>query len=101
MEENHCFNTEEFCDTTGLIKPVHEYPNNAAYLKILIGMDETEATGCSVTGGYVYRGSTIPELKDTYIFGDYCTGKIWSIKIDNGIGSNMIDHTKDIMESMG
>jgi len=88
MEAKHCFSPEELCDTSGLIKPVHEYPNNAAYLKILIGMDETEAAGCSVTGGYVYRGSTIPELKGTYIFGDYCTGRIWAFKLKNGKRSN-------------
>ena len=84
MEANHCYNPEEFCDTTGLVKPVHEYPNNAAYMKILMGMDEAEATGCSVTGGYVYRGANIPEFKGTYIFGDYCTGRIWSFKLKNG-----------------
>ena len=49
-------------------------------MKILIGMDEAEATGCSVTGGYIYRGAILPELKGTYIFGDYCTGRIWSFK---------------------
>ena len=84
MEANHCYNPEEFCDTTGLIMPVHEYPNNAAYMKILIGMDDKEATGCSVTGGYVYRGSEIKSLSGTYIFGDYCTGRIWSFKLREG-----------------
>ena len=34
--------------------------------------------GCSVTGGYVYRGSAIPELIGAYVFGDYCSGKIWA-----------------------
>ncbi len=84
MEGNHCYNPEEFCDTTGLIMPVFEYPNNASYMKILIGMDEREATGCSVTGGYVYRGNNNPDLWGTYIFGDYCTGRIWSFKLKNG-----------------
>ena len=84
MEGNHCYNPEEFCDTTGLIMPVFEYPNNASYMKILIGMDEREATGCSVTGGYVYRGNDNPTLWGTYIFGDYCTGRIWSFKLKNG-----------------
>ena len=50
-------------------------------MKILMGMDEAEATGCSVTGGYVYRGANIPELYGTYIFGDYCTGRIWSFQL--------------------
>lgn len=84
MEGNHCYNPEDFCDTTGLIQPVHEYPNNAAYMKILLGMDEAEATGCSVTGGYVYRGKENPDLYGRYIFGDYCTGRIWSFKLENG-----------------
>ena len=34
--------------------------------------------GCSITGGYVYRGSQIAALKGRYIYGDYCTGKIWT-----------------------
>ena len=73
MEANHCYSPEDFCDTVGLVMPVHEYPNNAAYIKMLIGMDDKEAKGCSVTGGYVYRGSKIKPLRGTYIFGDYCT----------------------------
>ena len=97
MEANHCYNPEEFCDTTGLVMPVHEYPNNAAYMKILMGMDNSEATGCSVTGGYVYRGADNPHLWGTYIFGDYCTGKIWSIKNYNSIDYEIIDWTKDLM----
>jgi len=84
MEGNHCFNPEEFCDTTDLILPIHEYPNNAAYMKILIGMDDKEATGCSVTGGYVYRGNNNKNLWGSYVFGDYCTGRIWSFRRKDG-----------------
>jgi uncharacterized repeat protein (TIGR03806 family) len=36
----------------------------------------------SLTGGYVYRGSRLPELKDVYIYGDYDTGKIWALHYD-------------------
>ena len=32
---------------------------------------------CSITGGYIYRGGSIPQLSGVYIYGDYCTGKIW------------------------
>ncbi len=37
----------------------------------------SHALGCSVTGGYVYRGAAIAELEAVYLFGDYCSGRIW------------------------
>jgi hypothetical protein len=47
-----------------LIDPIFEYDHSL---------------GCSVTGGYVYRGEELPEWYGIYIFGDFCTGKIWGI----------------------
>jgi glucose/arabinose dehydrogenase len=44
--------------------PVTEYPHTV---------------GCSVTGGYVYRGETLPELDGVYFYGDYCSGRMWSM----------------------
>lgn len=41
------------------------------------------ATGCSVTGGYVYRGEDVPYLNGKYIFGDFCTGFIWAMEYDS------------------
>lgn len=38
----------------------------------------------SITGGYVYRSDRIPELNGAYIYGDYDTGKLWSLKYDGG-----------------
>ncbi len=38
--------------------------------------------GCSVSGGYVYRGDRFPQLRGTYFFGDYCSGRIWSLDAD-------------------
>ncbi len=35
--------------------------------------------GCSVTGGYVYRGQQLPDLAGNYIFGDYCSGIVWTL----------------------
>jgi glucose/arabinose dehydrogenase len=34
---------------------------------------------CSVTGGYVYRGARIPAMSGYYVFGDYCSGKVWTL----------------------
>ena len=38
--------------------------------------------GCSVTGGYVYRGDLLDEWNGIYIFGDFCNGNIWGLLPD-------------------
>ena len=40
--------------------------------------------GCSVTGGYVYRGTAIEDLYGAYVFGDYCTSRLWALQISTG-----------------
>ena len=40
--------------------------------------------GCSVTGGFVYRGSAIPALRGRYLYGDYCNGTVWSLRLEGG-----------------
>jgi glucose/arabinose dehydrogenase len=40
--------------------------------------------GCSVTGGYVYRGKAVPRLVGRYVYGDYCSGRIWSMPATGG-----------------
>ena len=70
MEGFECFRSSD-CNTTGLVMPVVTYP--------------TRGDGnCSVTGGYVYRGS-LPEWQGVYIFGDYCSGRVWGL-LQNEIG---------------
>ncbi len=64
MEGTHCFQTET-CDQTGLIPPVIDYQHGDG--------------SCSVTGGYVYRGQQYLSLYGNYFYGDYCSGKVWSL----------------------
>jgi glucose/arabinose dehydrogenase len=40
----------------------------------------THDDGCSVTGGYVYRGTALPALQGRYLYGDFCSGALWSLK---------------------
>jgi uncharacterized repeat protein (TIGR03806 family) len=70
------------CSTaTGLIDPVHEYPRSE---------------GTSVTGGFVYRGSDIPDLVGSYLFADFGSGRLWRL-IDDGAGGL----TDELLDSTG
>lgn len=62
MEGRHCY-AATTCSTAGLVLPVQEY---------------SHGEGCSVTGGYVVRDSTVPDLLGRYLYGDYCGGWVRS-----------------------
>jgi hypothetical protein len=47
-------------------------------------LDYTHSDGCSVTGGYVYRGSAIPALAGTYFYSDFCGGWVRSFRYVGG-----------------
>ncbi len=68
MEGLHCFNPSSDCDQSGLVLPVAEYSHDEG--------------GCSITGGYVYRGQQYPAINGVYFFSDYCSGYIWSLQRD-------------------
>jgi len=65
MEGAHCFLPRERCSQKGLMPPVAEYAH--------------EKGRCSITGGYVYRGARLPALQGAYLYGDYCSGEIFSL----------------------
>jgi len=63
--------------------------------------DNNQAGGrCSITGGYVYRGCTMPDLRGTYFFGDFCTAKIWSFVYDDGV-TQFADRTSELAPGGG
>ena len=98
MEASSCYKAE--CTSSFYTLPVFEYPNDARYVKTLLGIKQKNVHGCSVTGGYVYRGKNIPSLFGRYIFGDYCTGKVWSFKLDNNESIDFKDHTDELLGSV-
>ncbi len=71
MEGPDCFGAES-CDTTGLTLPVSWY-----------GRD----VGCTVIGGYVYRGDAYPQLDGAYLFGDYCSGTLLALPASEAVAS--------------
>jgi len=69
-EGTHCYpNAAASCDRTGLTPPVLDYSHD---------------DGCSVTGGYVYRGTAIPSLVGSYFYADYCGGWVRSFRFADG-----------------
>ena len=64
MEGSSCF-ANPSCSSAGLTLPVAEYLHGSG--------------DCSVTGGYVYRGSN-PALRGIYFYGDFCSGRIWGLR---------------------
>ncbi len=83
MEGNHCFNPSTGCPTTGLVLPVVEY---------------SHSLGCSVTGGYMYRGSAFARMQGVYFYGDFCNGRIWGLSGGPGVWQNdlLLDTTIQI-----
>ncbi|HSE46565.1 MAG TPA: PQQ-dependent sugar dehydrogenase, partial [Gemmatimonadales bacterium] len=69
-EGSECYPPGSSCDKSGLTLPVLEYGHGA---------------GCSITGGYVYRGTALPDIVGTYFYSDYCTGFLRSFKWQGGM----------------
>jgi len=59
-------------------------------------VEYSHSEGCSVTGGYVYRGCAVPDLNGTYFYGDYCQGTIWSLNYDGSTVTDFQDRTAEL-----
>ena len=66
MEGTHCFSPSSSCETPQVASPVIEYSH--------------EKGRCSVIGGYVYRGRSLPDLTGAYVYGDYCSGELFAFR---------------------
>jgi glucose/arabinose dehydrogenase len=72
MEGAHCFG-DPACSQAGLVLPVAEYDHGQ---------------GCSITGGFVYRGTAYPRMQGVYLYADFCTGNFWGLKRDGADWQN-------------
>ncbi len=75
MEGASCYNAST-CAQTGFELPILDYSHTA---------------GCSITGGYVYRGTAIPDIRGHYFYSDYCTGFLKSFRYENGVAVDQKD----------
>jgi glucose/arabinose dehydrogenase len=79
-EGTHCYPIGSQCSTAGLILPVFDY--NRSY-------------GCSVTGGYRYRGTQSPGFAGAYLYSDWCSGRVWAAR-ENASG---VWTTQELMDT--
>jgi glucose/arabinose dehydrogenase len=70
MEGFACFNPPSGCNSSGITPPILDYSHDAG--------------ACSVTGGYVYRGTLNPAVNGSYFYADYCAGFVRSFQLQGG-----------------
>ena len=75
-EGTSCFPPGEDCDMTAITLPVWEYGRSS---------------GCTIIGGYVYRGSAVPLLHGWYVYADYCTGLVWGIQAETAAAGGPVE----------
>jgi glucose/arabinose dehydrogenase len=91
MEGTLCFSTSSCpgtvpsCNSSALTMPILEYQNGGA--------------NCSVIGGYVYRGTGVPQLTGHYVFGDLCSGQIWAART-NGSGAWQVWRAAEVGQNL-
>ncbi|MBE0565774.1 MAG: PQQ-dependent sugar dehydrogenase [Krumholzibacteria bacterium] len=88
MEGTACFNPSTNCPQTGLTLPVHEYGHGGSPFR------------CSITGGYVYRGS-MTQLRGRYFFADFCSAQVWSMTWTPGQGATDVREWTDLIAPAG
>jgi hypothetical protein len=95
MEGNHCASDSGcgagacICNSISLVDPIDEYSHGGSPFR------------CSISGGYVYRGCAIPDLRGTYFYGDWCSDQIWSFRYVGGTVTEWQDRTAELAPGGG
>jgi glucose/arabinose dehydrogenase len=85
MEGNLCYSPPTDCNDGSLTLPIHTYTRGGSPFR------------CAISGGYVYRGASLPSLTGKYFFADYCSNQIWSLTWTQvgGVGG-VVEHTAEM-----
>jgi glucose/arabinose dehydrogenase len=88
-EGKNCYNPAANCEEEGFIAPIWDY-----------GRGQGDV---SVTGGFVYRGKSLPSLTGKYIYGDYASGRIWAlhVKEDKSVTNTLLIEKGGSISSFG
>jgi glucose/arabinose dehydrogenase len=89
MEGSRCFNPSSGCQTGALTLPILEYAQS------------TSPRRCSVTGGVVARGPSVPEIAGRYLWADYCSGELFSARRVGGAADDLRNHRAEWVPSGG
>ena len=89
MEGKHSYSPSTSYTVGTKVAPILEYPHAQATL-----------SGCSVTGGVVYRGCSMPDLQGAYFFAEYCNDWIRTLRVENGKAVNIQDRSAEIRSSL-
>jgi glucose/arabinose dehydrogenase len=90
-----CWEANAPYTTSNVAAPCSDCDDLACFAFPVYDYNHTDGR-CSVTGGYVYRGNTIPFLQGTYFFADYCTGEVFSFRWENGSIAGFQDRTAEL-----
>ncbi|MCL4222028.1 MAG: PQQ-dependent sugar dehydrogenase [Phycisphaerales bacterium] len=85
-EGNATYNTSGCGPASNYVFPIHVY---------------SHANGCSITGGYVYRGCKMPENHGAYFFADYCSNTIWSLRYNGIVAMDLVNRTSELAPGGG
>ncbi len=78
------FNFSGSCASATLLDPIQEYSHGGNPFR------------CSITGGEVYRGCAVPDLAGTYFYADFCSEQIWSLEVQGGAATNVVERTGEL-----
>ncbi len=103
FEGRHCYAASQGCAATTSpagcgpscsdLPPVGDPLPNGTTLPV---WDYDHGSGCSVTGGYVYRGCRMPNIRGQYFYGDLCASSVRSFEVVGGVATNHRDWTSSI-----